>query len=209
VNSARRIIAWTSDATPSPADLLNPALQHIREIDVREFQRLAKTFDFSAASKQGGVRVHDIGAEFAFRIARRLYEDARRDPAFGVTMRNVVIVALYAYALDVLAGSQVTLFRRMVEYLERRLRDETAMSRAMAATRTSRLGLEQLLAAANPAPKLGQPAADQTFMKLSQILEAIGASTAAVFHAAAVAPTDGDFFDLVDRSLRTRAEDDA
>jgi hypothetical protein len=209
VNSALRVSAWRSATTPAPATILRPALEHIQRIDVRDFQRLANRFNFSNNEKRGGVRVSDGDASLGFKIAARLEKDPRRDPAIGISLRSVVIVALYAYALELLKDSQVRLFRRMVEFLARELKDQTARSRAMEVTKTTKQGLDRLLAAANNPPPLGQPEADQSFMKLSQIMDAIGVSTATVFHAAAVAATDEDFFNMVEQTMGQPAKGQA
>lgn len=192
--SALRVIGWQNGTAPAPATILGEALAFVEDMPLEEFQPLAANFDTGRKGRTGAVRIRDDHHQVALRIADRL---TRENLMRTVGVRNVVIVALYAYALDVLAQSQLTLFRRVAAYLKQAFHDPEAKRRAIKAADLTPRQAETLLQAANAGRPLMANRAGREFLHLAQMVEGLGGASHVVVHAATVAASDDDFFRMV------------
>lgn len=192
--SALRVMGWQSATAPAPATILGEALAFVQHMPLEEFQRLAVNFDTGRSGRSGAVRIRDDHHQVAVQIAGRL---TRENLMRTVGVRNVVIVALYAFARDVLAKSQLTLFRRVAAYLKLAFRNPEAKRRAIEAADLTPRQAETLLKAANAGTPLMANRAGREFLHLAQMVEGLGGASHVVVHAATVAASDDDFFRMV------------
>lgn len=177
------------------------ALRHIEAMPVAEFNRLASLFDLSKKARKGAVRARTPETRTAEAIAKRLWLDGggQGEPS----ERIVVIVALYAYSLHVMAESQLDLFRRVTAYLRRAFKDPTKKTRALTEAGLTAAEAEAALKAA-PTRALAA-ASGRQFVELTRMIDGVGAVSFQVVHAATVAPSDDEFFAMVDREQRALA----
>lgn len=192
--SALRVMGWQNAAAPAPATILGEALAFVQDMPLEEYRRLAVNFDTGRAGRSGAVRIRDDHYQVAVQIADRL---TRENLMRTVGVRNVVIVALYAYALEILAQSQLTLFRRVAAYLKQAFHDPDAKRRAIQAADLTPRQAETLLKAANAGSPLMANRAGREFLHLAQMVEGLGGASHVVVHAATVAASDEDFFRMV------------
>jgi len=195
LNTALRILAWRSASAPAPAGIITDALRHIENIPAEEYERLSALFDLSRSGRKGAVRARAEDAERASQIAARLWRSSGRGAA---SARNVVVVALYAYALHVMADSQLALIRRVTAYLERAFKDPKRKRLALAEAGLSSSQAARAMRAANEPFPLA-PEAGRLFVELTRLIDGAGATSFQVVHAATVAPTDDEFFEIIDR----------
>lgn len=195
LNTALRILAWRSTSVPAPAGILSDALRHIEHIPVEEYERLSSLFDLSRKARRGAVRARAEDVPVAASIAGRLWRSTGRG---APSARNVVVVALYAYALHVMADSQLALIRRVTAYLERAFKDPERKRMALAEAGLSPTEAARAMRVANDPYPLALEAG-RLFVELTRLIEGVGAHSHQVVHAATVAPTDDEFFEIVDR----------
>ncbi len=191
--SALRVMGWQNGTAPAPATILGEALAFVEDLPLEDFHRLA-VFDTGRKGRNGAVRIREDHHRVAVQIADRL---TRENLMRTVGVRNVVIVALYAYALEVLAQSQLTLFRRVAAYLTQAFHDPEAKRRAIKAADLTPRQAETLLKAANAGQPLMANRAGREFLHLAQMVEGLGGASHVVVHAATVAASDDDFFRMV------------
>jgi len=187
---ARLDSADSNQAAPTPSQVLPQALDYIDTLLPAEIARFTEQFEWGRSGRKGAIKISEALED---RIQDKLRE--LRLAALSLNKRQLVVVALYAYALHLQGAAQKRAYGFIAADISASLKDLSTFDKVLKETNIAPRRLRNFR---NNKSLLASDLANGSAMiEATMIYQAQGRNALKVLHAATVAGSDDEFKHLM------------